>query len=750
MTTQWHNSPGQRTIEPSKLKVPKAIEFHGVVVSHPYARFLQSRMSDDLEIVVFEVDVEVPQRPVSDIRHTERLAAIFTCQDKSFPEVVSLRTDFPSIPHLNMRPVGEPRNLCLYEQPYPEIKLKWTGFRFLERIRDSLSRSAKGELHVPDQPLEPLVAPSVYVLSISNEFLEAPTETVDFFHVAVHETGGHKTFVASKKTGLPRNSIGVVLEGSTLNHGVIAETPTNLRQLHEFAVGASVDVVGALQSALRKYKLENPFPATNDALILLLLRLPKSRYIGGPKEGHDLVGFICFERLGSLGQMLGLWSFHNGNLGMLLSQESTLQAEEVLVFPLRPQPSMSASVGAGLSGTTPRSLKGAFVGVGSLGSNLLSHLVRTGFGSWTIIDNDVLMSHNFGRHAAHWGVGLPKVQVVAQQFNAMFDEEQPIIPTEADVFEADSPCQLQQVLQSVSVIVDCAASVPISRFLAVDVESKARRISAFLNPRGTDVVVLVEDGDRGIRLDHLEIQYYATLVRYPGLEDHLRRDNAIRRYSNACRDTSVVIPEEFIGITASLASLGIRAMHDATEAAILIWSIDTKDLSVRHHRVVPSRFRSYQTNGWTIFVDETLFAQVDGCRSAKLPSESGGVLIGSFDTQRRIVYIAEQIASPKDSEERPTSYIRGCEGLEERTKEISRITQGGLEYVGEWHSHPAGYDAERSSIDWAAIYTLSELMFPEGLPVIMLIAAENRDIRVYLETPESLPPIATPATKTNP
>jgi hypothetical protein len=96
------------------------------------------------------------------------------------------------------------------------------------------------------------------------------------------------------------------------------------------------------------------------------------------------------------------------------------------------------------------------------------------------------------------------------------------------------------------------------------------------------------------------------------------------------------------------------------------------------------------------------------------------------------------------------SYIRGCEGLEERTREISRVTQDGLEYVGEWHSHPDGYDAQRSPTDWAAIHKLSERVFPEGLPVIMLITADNGDIGVYVETPESLAPIAAPATKTNP
>jgi len=749
MATDWHELPGQESTEPSSLKIPKAIEFHRAIVAHPYARFLECRRSNEVEVVVLEVDVEVPQRPALDIRQTERVAVIFGAQDDSFPDVVSLRTDFPSIPHLNLRPIGAPRSLCLYEQPYPEIKLKWTGFRFLERIRGSLAGSAKGELHGADQPLEPLVAPSAYVLTISNDFLEAPGQSVDFFHVEICETGIHKTFVASKKPGLARNSIGILLEGKVLPHGVIVEAPSTLRELHDFAAAAGLDVIGALQSALRTYKIENPFPATNYAYVLILLRLPKSRYPGGPKETQDLAAFFCFEQLGSLGEKLGLWRFHNGSMGILLNQETAIHAETVQVFVLRPQPAMSATVGAGLSGTTPRKFEGAFIGVGSLGSNLLSHFVRTGFGLWKIIDNDVLMSHNFGRHIAHWGVGLAKVQVVAQQLNAMFDEEPPLTPNESDVLEAHSPGQLQQVLQSAAVVVDCAASVPISRFLAIDVASNARRISAFLNPRGTDVVVLVEDRERSIRLDHLEIQYYAALIRHPALQQHLQRDTAIRRYSNACRDTSVVIPEECIGIAAGLVSLGIRTAYEGDEAKILIWSMNLNDLSVRYHTASPVHFHSYTTNGWTIFADQTLLAQIEQCRSAMLPRETGGVLIGSFDTQRRIVYIAEQVVSPKDSEERPTSYIRGCEGLEERTQEISKITQGGLEYIGEWHSHPDGYDAERSPTDWAAIYKLSELMFPEGLPVVMLIVAENADMRIYLETPESLPPSAEPATKTS-
>ena len=52
------------------------------------------------------------------------------------------------------------------------------------------------------------------------------------------------------------------------------------------------------------------------------------------------------------------------------------------------------------------------------------------------------------------------------------------------------------------------------------------------------------------------------------------------------------------------------------------------------------------------------------------------------------LYVIDTIHSPADSKEKPTLYIRGCEGLEERVAAISAEAAGELEYIGEWHSHP--------------------------------------------------------------
>ena len=50
-------------------------------------------------------------------------------------------------------------------------------------------------------------------------------------------------------------------------------------------------------------------------------------------------------------------------------------------------------------------------------------------------------------------------------------------------------------------------------------------------------------------------------------------------------------------------------------------------------------------------------------RNAKLPNETGGVLVGSLDLERKIAYVIDTVPSPPDSEEWPTVYIRGCRGL---------------------------------------------------------------------------------------
>src|SRR5260221_4810735 len=133
---------GSITIE--ELSIPKAQEVARTLQNGtiPFVRFMachRFERNGDAEVIVFDVEVELGQRKVHDIHRYERIAVIFDCDDTTYPEVLALRDDFPRVPHLNLRKDEFPRSLCLFEEPYSELKLRWTASAFLGRVQEWLA-----------------------------------------------------------------------------------------------------------------------------------------------------------------------------------------------------------------------------------------------------------------------------------------------------------------------------------------------------------------------------------------------------------------------------------------------------------------------------------------------------------------------------------------------------------------------------------------------------------------------------------
>ena len=140
----------------------------------------------------------------------------------------------------------------------------------------------------------------------------------------------------------------------------------------------------------------------------------------------------------------------------------------------------------------------------------------------------------------------------------------------------------------------------------------------------------------------------------------------------------------------------------------------------------------HEMGEWTVFTDRWVINKLGAARTDKLPNETGGVLIGSYDMQRKIVYIVDTLLSPPDSQEWPTVYIRGYEGLKRELERVTRITDGRLEYVGEWHSHPAGAACRPSQDDRQAFLWLTQVMEMDGHLALMIIAGDHQQYTVYL------------------
>jgi len=83
-----------------------------------FASLVECRKNGQLEAVVFDVDVEVPQVRRHAIRPSEHIAATFLDSDAIHPIIHALRKDFPQVPHLNLHVQEFPRDLCLSEERY--------------------------------------------------------------------------------------------------------------------------------------------------------------------------------------------------------------------------------------------------------------------------------------------------------------------------------------------------------------------------------------------------------------------------------------------------------------------------------------------------------------------------------------------------------------------------------------------------------------------------------------------------------
>ena len=732
-------------ISASNLTVPKAKDFVNAVENSNYACLVECRRttSDD-EIIIFDAKIQVGQKTVHAIKKYERIAVVFEKSDTMMPDVLALRRNFPLVPHVNLRSKELPRSLCLTEQQYSEWKLRWTGPAFVENIRDWLASTAKGKLHAEDQPLEPLLLGSEEFLVLPHDLF---TETVDSepLLLSIEDNGNErKTYIAKRPKDGNENpnlfefvAFSFLIEPQT--HGIIRRAPTTLFELHEFLENSDADLLRELRSKLKAWKEKNKEKNLLEGRLALIIRMPKTRDKDSVSETIELRAFLTFETIKEVGVEIGLWDESEGSIGYLIPIDYNKVGQQIRVGMLNPVSSLSRENAAQFNNLLPQSSrKIAAVGLGALGSQVFMNLIRAGYGKWILIDKDFLLPHNLSRHALPGVfIGGAKSRWMAEVANHTIDGD-PI----ADWIVADilNPLESSETLQKVKgafntaeIILDASASVPVARHLVLDVDSSARRISLFLNPQGTDVTVLAEDSERKTTLDSLEMQYYRHLINESCLKGHLEVNYGRIRYAPSCRDVSSTIPQDFVALQAAICSRAIHQLTSNEQASLSIWRTEEEQINVQRYAFPVRNSIRCKIGKWTVCTDEGFIAKVQEARAKKLPNETGGVLVGSYDMQRKIVYVADCLPSPPDSEEWPTLYIRGCQGLRSQIEKIQQITVNELQYIGEWHSHPPGCSVKPSQDDLQVFDWLSNYMKVDGLPPLMLIVGDRRKHAFYLE-----------------
>lgn len=697
------------------------------------------------ETIVFDTEVELPQRPAFPIETVERVAVTFQRDDKRYPGVYALRPEFPLVAHINLESFEIPRSLCLFDEPYEELTLTWTDVGLIERIRTWLADTAAGKLHQAGQPLEPLLnSPDALIIFPPNFLGSLSSESPPPIKLDANIWDNGKICFAPAdgraRAGQPgpHDFLVMPVKGKWQEHGHITRKPQTLNDLQAFLEAAEIDLLGGLRQTLRGF-IDGGLTADQEALnsgLILLFFLPKTRDADAAPETTDIYGFVLvrkdrltgsfFPLVRDIGEWLGVWDIHNGSAGLLLAPDTSRTGDEVELLMLSPTYPLSRQSAPAFAGTGERiDKKLVAIGMGALGSQIFINLIRTADGDWTTIDKDVLLPHNFVRHAAYGSAaGIAKASFSTMVANATIEGPPMSKAIVADVLDpGDNEAEIDGAYHEADAIFDFSASRAVARYLALDVPASARRISAFLNPSGNDLVILAEDRKRSTTLEQLEMQYYRLLINEAPLSDHLKPTHGQTGFSASCRAVSSQILPDSVARAASIASSALRNIVNDDEAAIIIWRGESNG-EVKRFSARACSGLSSRVGEWIVSTDECVLERIRAERVKRLPVETGGVLIGSYDMKRKIIYVADYLSAPEDSTEEKTHFIRGSFGLPAAVERIQKVTLNNLGYIGDWHSHPNGHGATPSADDRLLVRALADQHRKDGKPAIILIVGD--------------------------
>jgi len=697
--------------------------------------FIEARSFDNFEGVVVDVMPELPQRRVYDFHSPERLIILFWPTQGTLPDVFALRRNFPRVPHMNLFKRADMRWICLFGEDPDEVRQRLTAHVLAERILWWFAENAAGTLHREDQALEPFLAGDTRPVYFSATVFDVTEKSILAVYGALIGTPD-EVLVVDEEKSIPTELRGcsaslIPIDLPVQTHGVIYEEPETLTELSELCQVSGFDLMTPLVETLK----DSCLTTENSQATILLLRIPKGRNAGEA----EVVEYRAFRMKisqggqtidGSPAQIavaLGLAEMFNGKPTLVLRQISQLNQGHIHVSMLAPKPLSDRREAALLNGESgPVDLSIFAVGMGALGSQVFAHLIRKGFGRWTVVDGDTLEPHNLARHEVFdRRFGFKKAIEMAVRANSLFAGEPVATPIVANLNRpGDKTEKAQAAAASAEVILDMSASTAVARELVHGIKSRAQRISLFLSPSGHDLVVMAEGTTRRLTLDELEAQYLRAVINNGELNSLLDKPGGRLRIGPGCRDRSSRIPNELVSLHAAIGSKAVMSLAQAKDPSILIWRCRPETMEVQRVEIATEPASTISLDGWSLTFDDGLRDKLQALRSARLPKETCGVLIGQFDALRQRLYVFDALPAPVDSEEEPDGCQRGIEALKEAVDSIRETCGGDADYVGEWHSHPDRASCLPSNRDLAQMLWIEEKMHPAGLPALMIIACQ--------------------------
>jgi integrative and conjugative element protein (TIGR02256 family) len=746
MGDQFRSLDDVEEISSIDLTLPRALALYDAVKQHRYYcligtfRMTASSGSPLSEVLVVDVSCDgVPPSNPAGIEFTERLALCVPEDTQTLIEVLALRRGFPLLMHQNSVLPGKPPSLCLYQEPPRSVTRTWTAPSFLKRIQFWLEQSSRGTLHAEDQPVEQLffVSPFELVLPWNFEALHVDENTQ--FWVAKgpghpgNRTGGTFFLEGSAERKAERTASVINLSLPPVVQGRVESDFGTLGQLADALSGRGIDLLDALTYAVQRRVGDGIAVSMDDPNTILLMHIPVTRAEGEPHSRIALRAYFVTVGMLKLGAAMGaVYALKNNNVAYYYNELTTSFMTPPAKTEWRDQPIVPMEVLRCIdrpaarfqSGIATEGPAGALIGAGALGSSLLDLWTRSGWGEWSIIDNDHIKPHNLVRHQADASlIGVSKAEAAAFRIKCVMQDATKATAIHADACDL-SDTKVLNVLQSSKLIVDASTTLDYPRLISTR-SDVGRHVSIFVTPSAGAGVLLLEDANRKNRLRTLEAQYYRAVLSEEWGRNHLDGNLGSYWSGASCRDISLVMPYfEIVGHAATFADQ-IPRLSLSAEAAIRVWSRDLMSGAVSAHNVEVRDELHLPFDGPDLFIDTGVRDKMSSLRDKHLPAETGGILLGYHDFNINAIVVVDALPAPRDSKATNGSFERGLEGVIEAVVEAGRRTAGIVGYIGEWHSHPKGYGTAPSDDDKYQLAYLTLGLAMEGLPAVMLIVGDD-------------------------
>ena len=703
------------------------------------AKFIEARRGQNSELVIFEFKTGKPQDAVYPIQSVECIGVRFIDQIP-MPIVYILRDNFPDTDHQYLTHEGEPPAICIDNRTWDEARLTWTPAEFIYRTLSWFSRAADGNLHARRQPLEPVFFHSLFRFFISRKVLNT-CKNLDLIAIPIQE--GTKSYQISPikdveefdKSMIPICIITYTIQPEKMRR--LTSLPSSFSSLTRLLKDRGVDLLVDLRELISSgFNNDSNFAWHINSLFGVILEMPIIAPEGNKHNGTDLRAFVTDKNsIGEIAVALGVALNAKPDEGSIAGFVKSISPREVDQDALNKITVQSAEVQYEFDRHLATQISGresvddrkvVMVGAGAIGSHISDCLIREGRFQWTIIDDDCLLPHNLARHTCYKNdIPHNKALLVARNLSTILGNSPSVarsIP--ANVMTCNSARQeIDQALVEAELIIDATASLPAERYIS-DHDATARRICIFFNPSGDAAVLLVEPTDRSLTLRDLEAQYLGLVIRKSSLKGHLTPPSGTYTYTGSCRAITNFIPQSHVMTLSGLISKGITKAVDYEESRIRIWSLRSSG-KVKLLQPAVSLVERFESQDWTVTINQGLIRHILTMRETKLPVETGGVLMGIVDIPAKKIQLVDAAQEPPDSKASRYGFERGTSGVQEYFDHVSDQTNGQVRYVGEWHSHPPRVPARPSSTDLSQIDWLSTLFEIDNLPALMLIAADD-------------------------